>query len=158
MNVDMPDDIILEDKSCPLGCPRNDEFILNARDRINNVLGEYKIVRCRSCGLMRTNPRPTIETIGIYYPDTYAPFKGTRIQMSAASEKSAQKNRRRISNMFKFNMMNMPDRAPGKLLEVGCASGSFMHSMAKKGWDVEGVEPSDVAVYNLRSLGNRVFF
>jgi SAM-dependent methyltransferase len=39
------------------------------------------------------------------------------------------------------------------MLEIGCASGSFMHKMFLDGWDVEGIELSPLAAENARSLG-----
>ena len=58
----MPAEILLESAACPIGCPPTDETILVDRDRLHNLPGEFTVVKCRNCGLMRTNPRPTPET------------------------------------------------------------------------------------------------
>src|SRR5690606_32651695 len=42
------------------------------------------------------------------------------------------------------------------LLELGCASGSFLHKMAVAGWDVEGIEPSAHAASQARKAGYKV--
>jgi SAM-dependent methyltransferase len=47
-------------------------------------------------------------------------------------------------------------RPPGRLLEVGCASGWLLASAAERGWEVVGVELSSVAVAHARSLGLEV--
>jgi hypothetical protein len=59
----------LESVPCALGCPPNDEEILVARDRLHALPGNFRIVRCRTCGLMRTNPRPTLDAMESYYPE-----------------------------------------------------------------------------------------
>jgi len=43
------------------------------------------------------------------------------------------------------------------MLEIGCASGSFLHGMALKGWDVEGLEFSEKAVHAVRTLGYKIY-
>ena len=48
----------IENVSCPLGCIKGDEIVLTGRDRLHDLPGEFTVVKCRSCGLMRTNPRP----------------------------------------------------------------------------------------------------
>ena len=75
----IPPDVVLEDADCPLGCPRSDETVLAGRDRLHGLPGRFQVVRCRSCGLMRTNPRPSPGTIGFYYPEDYHPYRNTRV-------------------------------------------------------------------------------
>ena len=61
-----------------------------------------------------------------------------------------------IKHLFKFNTDILPPLAPGRLLEVGCASGAFLHQMAGQGWQVEGIEFSEKAAKAAESLGYRV--
>jgi SAM-dependent methyltransferase len=42
---------------------------------------------------------------------------------------------------------------PGHLLELGCASGSYLEYMHRAGWSVEGIEFSDTAAARARSKG-----
>jgi SAM-dependent methyltransferase len=42
------------------------------------------------------------------------------------------------------------------MLEVGCASGAFLHAMAEKGWSVTGIEFSASAASEARKLGYQV--
>jgi len=156
MNVPNAPSLILEDRDCPLGCFRDDDFVLKGRDRLHNLPGDFTVVRCRTCGLLRTNPRPTLATIGSYYPEQYSPFEGTKIR-EASSPGFSPRLKKSIQKIFRFNTMVLPPQPPGRLLEVGCASGSFLHHMAQGGWDVEGVEPSKAAAQNTRRIGYRVF-
>lgn len=153
-----PTAVILEDKPCPLDCPIGDDTIFVGRDRLHNIPGEFSVVRCRTCGLIRTNPRPTPSTIGRYYPDDYGPYVSTRISGSIQNEKSLIKRFLGPSfhRVFRFNTTILPDLPPGKLLEVGCASGAFLSHMAMKGWEVEGVEFSPKAAEHAQANGLKV--
>lgn len=151
-------EVILEDVSCPLGCSKNDEVVLTGRDLLHDLPGEFTVVKCRSCGLMRTNPRPTPDTIGFYYPDDYGPYVGTRVQQARPQSASWIKKLLRpiVGRIFNFNMTTLPTMAPGRMLEIGCASGAFLHQMAGQGWQVQGIEFSEKAAQAAAQLGYRV--
>nr|PZN27499.1 MAG: class I SAM-dependent methyltransferase [Chloroflexota bacterium] len=150
----MPNTVELETRECPLGCPPDDELVLIGRDRIHMLPGEFRVVRCRTCGLMRTNPRPTLETMGYYYPDNYGPFVGAEI--NAADNGPVPAWKRALRALLELNTERLPPVPPGRMLEVGCASGAFLHRMARRGWAVEGIEPSERAAQAARALGYRV--
>jgi 2-polyprenyl-3-methyl-5-hydroxy-6-metoxy-1,4-benzoquinol methylase len=147
------DKIKLEHVSCPLGCPPHDDILFVGWDRLHNLPGKFQVVRCQTCGLMRTNPRPTMETIGFYYPDYYGPYQGTTVKMGVTEGNNRPLWKRMAQKIFQFNSMRLPVLKPGRMLEIGCASGSFMHQMAQKGWEVAGVELSACAASNARALG-----
>lgn len=67
--------IQFEFRPCPNGCFTNDKNVIESTDRISGVSGIYKIVKCNTCKLMRTNPRPTVDSINIYYPAEYGPYQ-----------------------------------------------------------------------------------
>ncbi|CRI64468.1 Methyltransferase type 12 [Thiocapsa sp. KS1] len=144
---------------CPLGCQDQDEIVFYAHDRLHNLPGEYAVVRCNRCGLMRTNPRPTPDTIGFYYPDDYGPYQTTKVASatsSAGGEGIRSVARRLLHKFVEYNAQRVPNTAPGSMLEFGCASGSFLHVMAGRGWDVQGIEFSPSAAEAASSLGYRV--
>jgi SAM-dependent methyltransferase len=153
---DFPAGVKLEDKPCPLGCSDSDEFVLKGMDRIYGVPGEFTVVRCRTCGLMRTNPRPTLDTIGAYYPDNYGPHLDTRVKNITKKSPVHPLLRRIARKVFQMNATRLPAISPGRMLEIGCASGSFLRKMAIEGWDVKGIELSAKASENARSLGYSV--
>ncbi len=133
----------LEDRACPLGCAREDEHVLTGGDRFHNLPGRFTVVKCRRCGLMRTNPRPAPDSIGLYYPNDYGPYTSSRV-------------RARKWPAWDFGAEALPRLKPGRLLEIGCASGSFLHRMAQLGWLVEGIEFSPEAASAAAALGHRV--
>jgi 2-polyprenyl-3-methyl-5-hydroxy-6-metoxy-1,4-benzoquinol methylase len=155
--MNMPENVILEHVSCcPLGCSKNDEVILTGRDLLHDLPGEFTVVKCRTCGLMRTTPRPTPETIGFYYPDDYGPYLGTQVNQAKPTSRIKELLRPLVKRVFNFNTQRLPSLAPGRMLEVGCASGAFLHQMASQGWQVQGIEFSEKAAQAAAQLGYRV--
>lgn len=140
-------DVRYEYVSCPLGCRQEDDLVLTGRDLLTGLPGEFNVVCCKACGLMRTNPRPTQATIGYYYPDDYGPY---RVSGGATPERKSSGFFRRLfrslhHSIVDYKTIAMPDMAPGRMLEVGCASGAFLRVMSDKGWHVEGIEFSSSA-------------
>ncbi len=135
-------DILLESVPCCLGCLEDDQILFKGHDLLHDLPGEYYVVQCRTCGLMRTNPRPTPECIGIYYPDNYGPYLGTVVDTGQEKQGVGIKQYLKpiVNRIFDFNGTVLPFLKPGRLLEVGCASGSFLHRMAMAGWEVQGIE------------------
>lgn len=144
----------MEDRTCPLGCPPGDDLVFSGGDRLHGLPGEFSIVKCRTCGLMRTNPRPTSDSIGFYYPADYSPYLGTKVEGSTLGKPPLWK--RTLKKLITPNESRLPPVRPGRMLEIGCASGIFMHRMAMAGWEVEGIEFSAQAAANARSLGYSV--
>lgn len=112
------------------------------RDRNWRLPGEFTLVRCRNCGFVYINPRPTVEEIGGFYPETYssndsetcglAGFKIHGVHWEKTMELRAQQ-------LLRF-------KSGGRLLDVGCSTGLFLVYMRSRGWDVRGVEPRADAV------------
>lgn len=144
--------VALEEAPCPLGCPPGDTRVLVGRDRLHNLPGEFSVVKCRTCGLIRTNPRPTLETIGFYYPDEYEPYRSTRVTLMPGPRGQVPVWKRVLLDLLAGGR-ELPVRPPGRLLEIGCASGAFLHEMAQLKWQVEGLEMSETAAEGARSLG-----
>lgn len=147
----------LEDAPCPCGCAPGDDLRLRGRDRIYGRLGEFQVVRCRTCGLLRTNPRPAPEAMGQFYPDDYGPYLGTRIAVSGPARRGPIAALRRLYHaVFRYRTDAVPSMPPGQLLEIGCASGAFLRRMADRGWKVSGVEFSESAAASARAAGFQV--
>ncbi|WP_457669801.1 class I SAM-dependent methyltransferase [Thiolapillus sp.] len=149
------ENIALESIPCPNGCVEDDKLIVSGYDLLCGLPGEFTVVQCKQCGLMRTNPRPTAATIGYYYPDNYGPYAGTRITKNDNSG-IAFTWKKKIDSILSTKGEALPNTPPGNLLEVGCASGSFLYKMEQIGWNVEGIEFSEKASENARSHGYKV--
>jgi SAM-dependent methyltransferase len=147
----------LESVSCPLGCPPDDEFVVIGHDRLHDLPGEFLVVRCRACGLLRTSPRPTPAEIGRYYPATYAPYASTLATEPGTIAAPARASLSLIRRLLEPRTNVLPPLPPGRLLEIGCGSGAFLQQMAQAGWEVEGLELSPVAGAEAQRLGFPVF-
>lgn len=150
------ENVELENVSCPLGCSKGDEAVVTGRDLLHDLPGEFAVVKCRACGLMRTTPRPKPETIGFYYPDDYGPYLGTQVNQAKPTSSIKKLLKPLVKRVFNFNTQRLPSLAPGRMLEVGCASGAFLHQMASQGWQVQGIEFSEKAAQAAAQLGYRV--
>ncbi len=135
--------LALEEAGCPLGCAAADRPVLAGRDRFLHRPGSFQVVRCGGCGLMRTNPRPTAAAIGAYYGAGYLPYLSSRPH---ARRGAALADRVLLAEA-------VPPLAPGRMLELGCASGSFLARMARRGWQVTGIERSPEAAGACAALG-----
>jgi 2-polyprenyl-3-methyl-5-hydroxy-6-metoxy-1,4-benzoquinol methylase len=146
----------LENVNCPLGCKIKDEIVLTGSDLLHDLPGEFTVVICRTCGLMRTNPRPTPDAIGFYYPDDYGPYLDTRVGSTRPVSAIKKLLKPLVNRVFNLNAQKVPQLIPGRMLELGCASGSYLHHMAGQGWEVQGVEFSQKAAQAAAQLGYHV--
>jgi SAM-dependent methyltransferase len=147
----VPDEVTLEEVACPMGCGAPSPVVARGWDRLHRISGRFTVVRCGSCGLMRTAPRPTQETIGVYYPGAYAPHvAGPPDRAAGALE------RLRMALRFDGTRKLLPPIPPGLALEVGCAAGRFMRKMRRRGWTVHGIEPSPQAAAEATAHGFQV--
>jgi 2-polyprenyl-3-methyl-5-hydroxy-6-metoxy-1,4-benzoquinol methylase len=150
--------VSLENIPCCVGCEENDRILFSAHDLLNDLPGDFNVVKCQTCGLMRTNPRPTQDSIGFYYPDNYGPYLGSVVNLDNQKKHNSFKQFLKpfVNQIFNFKGTVLPPLKPGNMLEIGCASGSFLHHMAIKGWKVQGIEFSDKAAQMARKLGYKV--
>lgn len=151
----VPEAIELEAADCPLCGPAPAARVLSGCDLLHDLPGEFTVVECGKCRMLRSDPRPTPASIGYYYPSDYGPYLGTLV----ASRGEGGLKARLIAlgkRIFDTKAHAIPAMAPGHLLEIGCASGSWLHYMAAQGWQVEGIEFSPEAATSARKLGYRV--
>jgi 2-polyprenyl-3-methyl-5-hydroxy-6-metoxy-1,4-benzoquinol methylase len=165
--------------SCP-GCDAIECSIARVgKDWALDPSREIRIVRCDACGFHYTNPRPTLEKLGEYYPDEYGPYKRQRGEIERDSAASTA-----LRKLILRRAYGKPELRPrglagalaavaswvkrpescgfavayhgrGRLLDFGCGSGTFLRRMAALGWDVMGIDFSESAVRAVRESGLR---
>jgi SAM-dependent methyltransferase len=162
--TDDRDDPPVESAPCILCGPAPlDRIRRDCRDVRHWVPGRFDVVRCRSCGLAWTDPRPTPAAIGRYYPGEYVAFEpdaagpaSSRLRAAARAAVSAP-YRARYGNDTR---LRPPVRPGARVLDVGCAGGTFLEGMQRLGWEVWGIEPqpavAERARRRLRAAPDRV--
>jgi len=133
-----------EETSCPQ-CGRGEEsLILEAPDPLpSSGTGLwFAVVRCNHCGLSYTNPRPSPESIGQFYPHDYPPHRVRRRDDARASRPIWSALFGRPCNERRGVL---PWQGSGRLLDFGCGSGGFLRRMAGLGWRVTGLDAASTA-------------
>ncbi len=111
-----------------------------SRDHRYGIPGEYYVVRCRGCGLMRTSPMPSDLKLMELYECYYVPRPGTGVP--------AQLKKGLLYGAWNWwsgcgAFRNLPAR--GKVLDVGCLRGDMMAALKARGHAVVGLEPNPKA-------------
>jgi SAM-dependent methyltransferase len=169
----------METPVCELCGASSSETVVRQKDLLHRVTDEpYSIVRCEACGFLYLSPRPAEHEIGRFYPETYyappAPprrFSGIkRWVMEDYYGYPPSKPRGFLESIRKVllypEMLRrrvtgrriLPWVGGGKLLDVGCGHGVSAAMLAQQGWDVYGLDFSQVAAGHARALlgGDRV--
>lgn len=116
----------LEEVNCELCGRGNSEPFLNSNNIRLHCTKEYNLVKCKECGLVFLNPRPTKDSSFVYYRD---------------SDTEKSHNKPAFYEKFYYSFFrSIPGRIKGKLLDIGCGSGRYIYVMREKGWDVKGVD------------------
>lgn len=132
----------LEDVPCPL-CGSDDNRLIT----VNSVFGEdFRVVRCKQCRLIRTNPRPTAKWKRRFHDPKYNGYMET-----LGRDFVYLPPLRRVSTyhlILKFLIKRLPSGA--RVLDLGCAIGDFMKVAKEYGFDVWGCDYSQSAVNHAR--------
>jgi len=163
-----PDPWTLEEVPCDFCGATDADTVLESREWLHGLPGTFTVVRCRTCGLVRTNPRPTLESLGRAYPEDYQayrlperakrPPKGLRrwalvnLRGYPLGEKAAVPLRWLLWP-FAAAVLKHRDavgyftyQGDGRLLDFGCGGGKYLAQMAAAGWHAEGLDLSPDAV------------
>lgn len=142
--------IKFEEINCVLCGSQDFASVLEREDLNLFVPGVFRVVRCRNCGLVFQNPRPSsVSWAEIYLPD-YDQYKSENLRggFSAWMRKyGLQKRLRKIEKIL----------PKGKLCDIGCASGDFLiEATESSNWEAFGIEPSKEACDLARQRGLKV--
>ena len=115
---------------CSLCGADDTKLVFRRKDLTYHTSGEeFCVVRCRQCGLIYVNPRPTLAELHAYYPEE---FYDTQINAAELLRDKEQQ--------LQLKYQYVQDLQPGTLLDVGCSKGEFLFFMQQKGWDVRGID------------------
>jgi 2-polyprenyl-3-methyl-5-hydroxy-6-metoxy-1,4-benzoquinol methylase len=101
-------------------------------DRLVAKKDSWSYYRCGFCPLVFSHPQPSFPELTAAYQH-YLPGDPDQIQAwSRSLEEVIQKSAKLIEER----------RKPGRVLDVGSGYGFFLQYMAKRGWEVDGIEIS----------------
>ena len=133
-----------EETACPLCNGRQSTSVVAAPDPAAADAGpRFIVVRCTDCGLCFTNPRPKLASIQQFYSDTYGPH-----QVRGPTEENVHHADAGWHGARRYGQVSW--HGDGRLLDVGCGAGEFMHHMHLAGWHVTGLDLSTTVVERIR--------
>lgn len=148
--------------------------LLDTRDRFFDLPGQFSLVRCTTCELVRLSPRPDRPSLPRYYPADSYPAHQPPSKATPRRPLSALRDRLRTAGLSArgylapdapwwvrplgkalppflvrraaFGRILFPAYRPGgRALDVGCGSGAFLDVLQRHGWAVAGVDASETA-------------
>jgi len=148
---------------------------LSGPDRVCGLEGEFHVVRCTRCGLLRTNPQPVPEDLAKAYPPSYdvhaasvtLPDPPTGLLRWGLVNYRNYPLGRKAPAIVRWVMMPwaglrlrgrrfidyVPYRGQGRLLDFGCGTGGYVARMTAAGWKAEGIDLVPTAVAAGRDAG-----
>jgi len=129
-------DLELEYVACNL-CNSNSYELHLQREDLNLYLpGIFRLVKCKNCGLIYQNPRPSQNSWETIYPDEYDQYvnvnKGQHTLKLFIDNYGLFKRAKIISKYCKG----------GNLCDIGCSTGDFLITLQRfPQWNGYGVEP-----------------
>jgi 2-polyprenyl-3-methyl-5-hydroxy-6-metoxy-1,4-benzoquinol methylase len=126
---------VFENCFCPI-CNSTESELISEKDRYGL---EYRVVICKDCGLVYTNPRMTQESYNKFYDTEY---RRLYIGTETATEDFFRKQYTHGKQIFNFIKSTFTDKKFANLnvLEVGCGAGGILQYFKEQGCNVLGVD------------------
>jgi len=99
---------------------------------------QLKIVACPQCGQRYVWPVPTEAVLSAIYDQHY--YRGGRGSLGFSDYEALAAGRRRMFSRHLDRIAQL--MTPGRVLDVGCATGDFLIVARERGWEPLGVDPS----------------
>ena len=162
-------EIITEPIDCPLCDSKEATPYLTAKDYFYQLPGTYFIVRCRSCGHLYMNPRPTRASLRKCYPESYSLYADSALPATPQGPipkpwyakppfrwiPGLRRLYRFLTETFAEAIPQAPS-AEKAALELGCGVGAFLDKLREEQWKTQGVEFSQHATDIAARRGHKV--
>jgi len=137
-------------------CELNDSESIGAgKDYEYNTSTEiFYVMKCKSCGLVYLNPRPSISAFEIIYPQNYHAFNFSRKGFGVVYKIRSWLEAKRFMSCCE----GLP--ADARILDVGCGDGfhlNLLRQYGKKSWTLEGIDFDKRAIEMARKSGLVVY-
>lgn len=141
-------------------------FLFVGRDRMHALPGSFRVVRCAKCGCIMLDPQPSMAELAKYYPTryhAYARYHPDTRQARFAAFLYRLFFARGGNPLVKLALLPLKHLLRGtriipggRILDVGCGNGAFLHKMQAAGMDAHGVEFSPEGCKEAQRLGLKV--
>ena len=156
--------LALVDGPCSLCGARDDDVLYRGveHEYRSTTDAEFPVVRCRSCGLVRLNPRPDVSELGRIYPPDYYAYDLAGEGGPSDRFGLGESLKRRMYQRRLEHLIERLGRRTGviRLLDVGCADGRLLtwwrSSSVGHRLETHGIEMSDAAARRARAAGHHV--
>ncbi|MEP6950998.1 MAG: class I SAM-dependent methyltransferase [Ginsengibacter sp.] len=128
--------------SCPCCGQKNIAQVLTAEDYTVSHR-RFEVWECKNCSLRFTQNVPDPAEISAYYQsENYISHSDTN---EGFINKLYHKVRKRTLTQKRKLVENETGKSSGGILDVGCGTGAFLHTMDEAGWKITGLEPDEGA-------------
>lgn len=145
--------MISDDAACLLcESPQPYSESLRSKDFLHSG-EEFQIVRCLTCGLLRTHPKVPEERIGGYYAKTYGPYQDTQIDVSLIARARRYIRLWQDDGESRDILRQMTEAGARRILEVGPGANALATVLKRHGLEVTAVEMDANCAARLRRNG-----
>ena len=147
IDQDMTKTTTMETTSCLL-CDADDfEPLYTLKDYYTGQPGQFRQVKCRQCGLVYLNPRPTIDSIDNFYSSGCE-----YLAVLEPAQLSWLKKRLIQYGLWKRCRPLLKTQKTGTVLDIGCGTGYFLAEMKRSNWQTVGIDLNANAVQVAREV------
>jgi 2-polyprenyl-3-methyl-5-hydroxy-6-metoxy-1,4-benzoquinol methylase len=127
---------------CPICYSNNIQVQFSAKDHtVSQQL--FSIWHCNDCTAGFTQDVPGQDAIGAYYAsENYISHSDTK---KGIINSLYHLVRKRTLGAKRKLVIKETGIAKGAILDIGCGTGAFLHTMAEAGWNISGLEPDAIA-------------
>ncbi len=147
--------------NCPVCRSASISHAFDAKD-FTVTKQDFQVWRCSDCTAMFTQDIPEQDQIGKYYQSE------NYISHSDTQKGLVNRLYHRIRKTTLIQKRNLVKKETGVdtglILDIGCGTGAFLHTMKDAGWDITGLEPDEGArktaekLYHIQPLpSHRIF-
>jgi len=149
----------MEYLNCIICNGENTQQLFSKNDKLGISNEQFKIVKCKGCGLIYLNPRPKEREIGKFYPPNYS-WREQKLSVSRIG---------RIFNLlekaYRLHLLNYEVKKvlkftglkQAKVLDIGCGTGDRLLVFKKNGFEVYGIEPYSSGDYGRENYHLKVY-
>lgn len=136
---------------CPVCHSENIQAQLTAKDHTVSQQ-DFAIWHCHNCTARFTQDVPAPDAIGAYYAsENYISHSDTKKGIINSLYHIVRK---RTLNAKRKLVAAATGMSAGSILDIGCGTGAFLHTMQQAGWHITGLEPDALARSKAAELYN----